>query len=408
MVAKAPNFEGAVPVEIHLTPIQEFCDKTESIALSIAESNIDAVSTMLANMELLESRVRTLLATSIAITYPSVKTNLNIYKTKLKAKGFEIKKVLKDVLPAIKSGSSNKSEHDLINLLAEVDSSPFNFIKSEMFLTNRSREIKAIKELMADFSSISKKNFAIADFREPTKARLMLNYEKVLIFSVNILQTETVTETFLSGSKESDLHFWYDDVSKASTLGLQRKLFKNFVNTNLAKKDISYLIEINSRDNNKPVELKAINRGKSWRNFQIPEIPEKPILVGTTFDNFKIELKKPNNTWIEKIIIEYWRFIDGEKGKTSKEFNVKTLNVTISNLQPSTKYQYRVIHYTRFGVSPSSETSDVTTTPCSPPTNIRIVKATKDSLTFSWNAPLEIGKGFKINKYTATLKGIFN
>ena len=52
-----------------------------------------------------------------------------------------------------------------MNVLVEVDESPFNFVKSNPFLIYRSRKIKIIKKLIADFALISKSNFANEKFR---------------------------------------------------------------------------------------------------------------------------------------------------------------------------------------------------------------------------------------------------
>ena len=79
-------------------------------------------------------------------------------------------------------------------------------------------------------------------------------------------------------------------------------------------------------------------------------------------------------------------------------------NATITNLTPLTTYEYQVVHFTEFGVSPSSEMGQVTTTPCSEPKNVRLGTATESSLEVLWNIPV-CGKGIQINRYEATLRG---
>ena len=407
-IATGPDFKGAVPVEIELTPIKEFCSSADNILVNIGNSVMEKVSEMLMDLQGLDTYIRTLLETKPANIYPAVRSNLNLYKTHLADKELKIKEKLQELLPAVKGKTNGKSEKDLIDLINNYNLSPFNKIKSRIFLDSRNLEIKALNLLIKDLDTSTQDNFEIADYKEPNKAALLLKYPKIVQFSVNILQSKKVTQAFLSGGNSTQSTFWYNDNAKASNLGHQKRLFKNFVAVNKDSKKVGYLISLNVRNEIQPVEMNADVHGiKMGGDFVIPDYPEKPKLFGRTDKQFTVGINNPNNTWVTKFYIHYWRLIDGVRGHVKKEFvfsGPDITSATITNLTPLTTYEYKVVHFTEFGVSPSSEMGQVTTTPCSEPKDVRLGTATESSLEVLWNIPV-CGKRIQINKYEATLRG---
>ena len=93
-----------------------------------------------------------------------------------------IKAKLQELLPAVKARKNGKSEKDLINLIQDYNLSPFNNIKSQIFLDSRSLEIKALSLLMKDFDNSKQENFEIVDYKNPNQASLFLKYRKVVKF----------------------------------------------------------------------------------------------------------------------------------------------------------------------------------------------------------------------------------
>ena len=408
-LAKSPDFIGAVPVEIELTPLKEFCSSADAILVNIADSVIGKVSEMLVDLKGLDMYVRSLLETRPAKIYPAVASNLNLYRLQLTNEDLKIKEKLQTLLPAIKAKADNKSEKDLIKIMQDHNLSPFNKMKSTIFLDSRSLEIKALNLLMKDLDSSTQENFEIADYKNPNKASLLLKYRKTVKFSINILQSENVTKAFLSGKNPTASPFWYNDDAKASALGYQKELFKNFITANKDSKEVGYLISINTRNEAKPIEMLAMNFGKQVGSgdFIIPSYPEKTKLVSYADDRFTVAIKN-NNTWVTKFYVDYWRLIDGADQSTRMEFKFSDSdikNATISNLKPLTTYEYKIVYSTEFGVSPSSEINKVTTTPCTEPKNIRLGVVTENSLEILWNIPV-CGAGVKINTYKILLSGM--
>ena len=369
---------------------------------------MEKVSEMLVNLEELDTIIRTLLETRPAKIYPAVASNLNLYRTKLTDKNLRIKEKLQELLPAVKARTNGKSEKDLMDLIKDYNLSPFNKIKSRIFLDSRDLEIKALNLLMEDLDSSTQNNFEIADYQNPNQAALFLKYRKIVEFSVSILQSESVTKAFLSGTNYSKSPFWYNAKAKASLLGYQKHLFKNFISVN-KNTNVGFFISINKRNETLPIGIHAMEFGKQVGNgdFIIPDYPEKPSLVSITDTQITIKVNIPQNSWVTKFYVEYWRLIDGSKHsvRTEFQFSSSIKNATVGNLQPLTTYEYRVVHFTEFGVSPSSEIKKVTTTPCSEPKIIRLGTVTENSLEILWNTPV-CGAGIKIDTYKVTLNGI--
>ena len=117
-----------------MTPLKEFCSGADAILVNIADSVMDKVSDMLVNLKGLETYIRTLLETRPAKIYPAVASNLNLYRTKLTDKNLRIKEKLQELLPAVKARTNGKSEKDLMDLIKDYNLSPFNKIKSRIFL----------------------------------------------------------------------------------------------------------------------------------------------------------------------------------------------------------------------------------------------------------------------------------
>ena len=374
---------------------------------TISDSVMNKVSEMLVELNSLDTYIRTLLETRPAKIYPAVASNLNLYHKSLADKELKIKGKLQELLPDVKARMNGKSEKNLIHLVQDYNLSPFNKVKSRIFLDSRSLEIKALSLLMEDLDTSTQKNFEISKDNNPNQPALFLKYSKIIEFSISILPSESVTKAFLSGTNSSKSPFWYNDKTKARALGYQKYLFKNFISANKESKEIGYLITMNKRNETKPITMNALKFGKQIDDFIIPDYPEKPFLVSRKNSQISIKVNNPRNPWVTKFYVEYWRSVDGAEQSVRVEFQFSDSGniTTVKNLQPLTTYEFRVVHFTEFGVSPPSEINQVTTTPCSEPKNIRLGTVTENSLEILWNTPV-CEAGIKTDTYKTTLYGM--
>ena len=100
------------------------------IVADIGDAAMTQISTMLEELEYLKTKTRTLLQTNPVIQYKAVRENLLLYKTDLDGAVLEFKRELRQLLPQIRGKKNGKSESDLLTMLNQYKSSPFEKSKS--------------------------------------------------------------------------------------------------------------------------------------------------------------------------------------------------------------------------------------------------------------------------------------
>ena len=79
-------------------------------------------------------------------------------------------------------------------------------MKSRIFLDSSGLETKALNLLMKPLDGSTQENFEIPDYKNPNQG-LLLRYKKTMKFSVYILQSESITKAFLSGTNSTNSAF---------------------------------------------------------------------------------------------------------------------------------------------------------------------------------------------------------
>lgn len=375
-------------------------------------------SQMLEDLEFLKTKVKTLLKRNPALLYQAVRDNLLLYRKQLDKIQLEFKKELRQLLPQIRGKINGKSESDLLSILIRYKSSPFEKYKSLVFLQNLEREMKAIEYLTNGIRV--QKNFIIADYKHANDVNLLINYRRVTIFAVNILSDSRFTKDFLENKKTNDSNFWYDHNPSVGLLGRQKTLFDNFANANRDSSHYAFLVKITKRKDS-PFAISAQFDGvRDPSPFVTPDIPEKSTLVSTTHNSFTIQVSRPLNdtsnapqsfnNWVKSFTVFFWKLQDGSNFGKKKNFVFETKsNITkavIDTLDPITTYQFRIGLRTEYGMSQNSSITDVTTTPCSPPINLKLQNSSEDTLLLSWDQPIAVGTNITIKGYKATIYGL--
>ena len=113
LIAESPDFVGSVPVEIGLTPLNEFCSSADAILINFPDSVTNKVSEILVELNGLDTYIRTLVETRPAKIYPAVVSDLNLYRTQLTDKSLRIKEKLQELLPALLSPFNKVKKQNL-------------------------------------------------------------------------------------------------------------------------------------------------------------------------------------------------------------------------------------------------------------------------------------------------------
>jgi hypothetical protein len=200
-----PPYQGSTLVEVRLTPLSEICGGTEQMLGEIGDSMMEALLTMLDEIEQLVVKVNGLLVTRQAQKFQPIKENLNLYKTNLLLYQMRIKANLMNILPNIRGGTGN-GEDDLNIILQDHESSPYAFATSSLFLTNRKREIQAVKFLVDNF--VEQTNLAVADYASANDVQYIFKRDYVVVLDFHILSTTEHTQSFLDGETVNEDNFW--------------------------------------------------------------------------------------------------------------------------------------------------------------------------------------------------------
>jgi len=383
-------------VEVQLSPIQDYCTNADVVLVKISKQAMETVTETLNNLEITTNKVETLLNSRAAKQFLPVRKNLDFFRNALKQFQNKLKSKLITILPAIKGNDGQKSEKDLILMLNEYYASPYSKDKSDAFLSSRNREIEALNYLLDHFKSDSD-NVIVSDYHSANDVEIFLKNPKVVVFGVNIL-VKAITERYLAGNL-NETAIWFNKDEEVKKVGSLVDLFKDFANSNKGRAGFAYLIKVNERTLI-PTSIRA--------NKQLFEIPHHPSSLKLKFCSYNTilftNLNKPNNTWITGFTVSYWKTAEGDMYKKESTFKFSNNDIIINGLEPATAYQFIISFETDFGRSaPSAEADIIFTRPSSPPSNLQMKLQTESSITVSWNAPVFIRTGLKIDSYSAKI-----
>ena len=222
---------------------------------------------------------------------------------------------------------------------------------------------------------------------------------------MNVLQPETVTDSFINGLEVNETNFWFNTNEDIGAVGQQVRLFRKFAEENENLAEAAYLVKI-TKAKQDPVHIYAQKDGVTvTSNFVIPSRPPKLAASSRSYDSITFVVTKPNNTWITKLEIRYWNYILGESnGAHTKQYE-DFGSIYVGELKPATIYQFKMRYITVMGYSPASKPSDpIVTTPCSEPANLRIHDISSSSVKIRWSPPDYVGKGIVISDYKVTIE----
>ena len=405
LLGTKPEYEGSSKIKMQLTPITTYCKKADVLLIGISDQLINQVTMTLEKFESIKRKVTTLLASRPAIDFQPVQRNLDIFNLNLKNYESKFKSKLQEILPKIKGGGQGSSEADLIRLLSQYNLSPYNKETSGRFLGRRKREIQAMQFVLNLFGNSKASNIKVVDFESANDVENLLSKIYVVVFEVNVLQPETVTDSFINGLEVNETNFWFNTNEDIGAVGQQVRLFRKFAEENENLAEAAYLVKI-TKAKQDPVHIYAQKDGVTiTSNFVIPSRPPKLAASSRSYDSITFVVTKPNNTWITKLEIRYWNYILGESnGAHTKQYE-DFGSIYVGELKPATIYQFKMRYITVMGYSPASKPSDpIVTTPCSEPANLRIHDISSSSVKIRWSPPDYVGKGIVISDYKVTIE----
>lgn len=390
-------------MNVVVKPLSQYCnDEGTRILIEISENRLEDVKEIMEDLEILQTSINILLASTAATNYQQIRNNLITYETFLKTYRLQFEGKLQEILPAIR-GNEGSSEDDLASLITEY--SEFIPFKAEAnFLVDRYREIETIEDTLEFANATYEENMEVVDYNSATDVDISLKYKYVIILTLNILQTSTNVESFVEGNSVDESLLWFNG-AVSILRGLRETIvaFKLFASANQDNDNYFYLVKLDKL-NDTLVEVSGITNGEET-SFTVPGQPDTPTSTSQTHDSITISVTVPTNDAVTSVYAIYWSVAAGEGSvQNTSLYDPSTTTITIGNLNLFTQYQYCVIHSTMFGISPSSEASESTTLASSPPANLAISNVSSTGLEITSEAPIFIHDEFSIEGYKLSIE----
>ena len=204
---------------------------------------------------------------------------------------------------------------------------------------------------------------------------------------------------------------WFHNASEVQKAGYKLKQMLELHDNN-PDENTCYLIKLDFEDITKPAtELSILEEGLTKaRDFIPPKLIESnDIREMRGWDSAKgcyyeisIKWQMPNK-FIKKIRAKLWNKSLGEKKENAQtryqpvDAMSTEANFTLNLLEPYSQYGVTLTFVTDYGIGPESEEISITTLPSSPPSLVRVKSSTPTSIEISWNRPLFIGTGVKLD-----------
>ena len=211
---------------------------------------------------------------------------------------------------------------------------------------------------------------------------------------------------------------WFFNPLEVQNAGYKLNQLLEFHDNN-PDENTCYLIKLDSQNVTKPHTQLSILEEAEYKveEFVPPNIIEiKNIREMRGWDSAKgcyyqitVNWENPNQ-FIRKINAKIWvkSMGEGPENAQTRQFpvdaNSTEATVMLKFLQPYFQYGVTLTFVTDYGKGPESEEISITTLPSSPPSLVKVISSTPDSLEMSWKKPVFIGKSVTLDRVEYKIK----
>ncbi|MGH0126061.1 UNVERIFIED_CONTAM: hypothetical protein FKN15_025336 [Acipenser sinensis] len=375
--------ENAVPVKVWLYPLIKLDSRAAKLERNISDYLVTSAQTVLEQFHTIEMKSNDMIKDIAAGKFPEI--NEKIKKLKQRATQYKLNFMskLSAVLPSIRGGV--QEEESLGEILKNHEESPFNFKAQKLWLSNKEREINAVRRCF----TILKDIHVVSSVNELDEEELNNEIENIVCFTFTSLHEP---ESYLEDLKNyleiqackkpqskkpqsstpknytrQESKQW---VSSETNLKIRMylKVFQELMNINRENKKTKFFI-VSKEDKNFPGACILLHDHESSKyiHFEIPAKPDVPEVCDVTHDSATLKVVPPSSDADQKLKyhLEY-KCINQKEWAIQSSTN-KTETLIVSGLQPNTEYEFRYTVEGKLGYTVSSDTtSKVKTT--SPPT----------------------------------------
>jgi len=325
---------------------------------------------------------------------------------------------LVQILPEVKSGT--EAEVELMKLILDYQTSPFELNSANHFLTNRRRELETLElpiKNKVDGTTIEDSlNGNQCLFERP---RFAVQYNLYVLPITNIV--EEYINTFQNNSDNSiwsEKQKWFWNQGEVTNAGHIYEDFNDFRVWNKERKDTCYIVSLGSvsQKNEKHANIAVYRRGRLLdKNFAVPQkiVFLDTINISHNEIQFNVDYHKDTVTNTLKII--YWKKLDLQNNDTGPIKMQKTLPISdngrtliqIHNLEPNTYYAIIVSAGSDVGNGEPSDELLILTNVLAIPQSLKVERSSDTTIDVSWKMPqITSPANLTLNEYEIKYNGI--
>lgn len=276
------------------------------------------------------------------------------------------------------------AEKELVYLLLDLDKSPFEHQRADIFLDRRKKEINTI-ELYMENRGAAGTGIVVEEDSSSEGNDCRINFEFNVEFILPVLPEDDVVTSYLEKQQQDESEKWYNDREAQRKSGLLYKNFVDFFKLNNNNKHVCFIVVLTKAQNDEESRVEMFGPDPNWRteNFRIPPkiFPTGVIDVSHDKIEYWVDYHDGIMTHIE---IQYTEMSYHDNDSVFQTITQQVLldkntstQISLSDLKPGTNYRITqklisIISDIQWAVGPKSDELVITTSSSFPPSDLSI------------------------------------
>ena len=346
--------KNAVPLIVWLYPLCRLDSKACKLVREINSTIVNNITKVLEQLHEYETTCNDLLKTNACNSFAGLKRQIWEFKEMIFEYRIAFQRQLLPVLPEVRGGGAEESE--LIKILKEREKSPFGEKWFSHWLQEKQSEVKILDRYIDTLSGID-----IAKKTGDLDAVCMDPSNKhVICFTIFRPAGDLYLSAMKAYLQNPDVHLQAELVIKKaptdqSMIHNSRAFLQFFKSNNVTEKRTKFVIaeqETESVGTSGHIYL-YIDGILSHSKFVPPSSPGNLSITDVKPESVELSWVKPDRG--EEHVTEYEIMYEEESADSGLSIKCKTLNCIVENLQPNTKYKFKVRAYSVASFSEFSE-----------------------------------------------------
>ena len=364
IIGESGDNDKSTPKVVYLYPLSELDGGNLRIVHSISNDFISQVEEIMQSFSTTTMRANDLISNEICSYFVDLESQIQKFQSLIKRFKTNFSKDLSAMLPKIRGQGAE--EADLAELIASVQSSPFNPKDMEKYLKGKSKEIKQLSQYLKNMRKESKIELLLPS-RDGDLTALTSDddVEYVACFAFNVVSDSTAytdtLESYLTtgkkNSKSTSIKEWFEDPTTSAELRCMSSNFVNFVNINSSAKGFAFAVTDLNEETSASGPAIILYTDGSPEDYEPPGKPGTPTASPVSTNCVDLAWEKPESSAdsIQSYKIWFHACKEDTPSDLAAESKFRLTPTTetkfcISNLLPGTKYDFWVQAVSDIGV----------------------------------------------------------